>query len=94
MHQYTNLTLSQTPLPLNTPTRMGLSAEETIIANHCPGAVMFLIEGPKGAVLHTSDFRAEPRSLQSYLQPTPPTIPITLGPGIHTLGSEATAAYH
>jgi hypothetical protein len=90
IHQYAKLTSSQTPLPLNTPTRVELSAEETVVitlldANHCPGAVMqvlsevfdliynqlhllstrFLIEGPKGAVLHTGDFRAEAWFLES-----------------------------
>ncbi|KAL1682266.1 hypothetical protein EV122DRAFT_287229 [Schizophyllum commune] len=52
-------------IPLNTPTKFELSADEevtvtSIDANHCPGAVMYLIEGSKGAILHTGDFRAEP----------------------------------
>ncbi|KAI0685351.1 hypothetical protein BC835DRAFT_1421327 [Cytidiella melzeri] len=58
------------PLPLNTPYRHELSNDNwvtiTLIdANHCPGAVMFLIEGSEGAVLHTGDFRAEPWFIQS-----------------------------
>ncbi|KAG8728386.1 hypothetical protein FRC12_021780, partial [Ceratobasidium sp. 428] len=52
-------------LPLNTPTKLEIGASEiatiTLLdANHCPGAVMFLIEGRRGAVLHTGDIRAEP----------------------------------
>ncbi|KAJ6610178.1 hypothetical protein B0H10DRAFT_2061638 [Mycena sp. CBHHK59/15] len=40
------------PLPLNTPTQIELSNDESVVitlfdANHCPGAVMFLIEGAK-----------------------------------------------
>ncbi|KNZ74955.1 Protein artemis [Termitomyces sp. J132] len=51
-------------LPLHTPTKYELSDTESVTitlldANHCPGAVMFLIEGPQGAILHTGDFRAE-----------------------------------
>ncbi|KAF8191441.1 beta-lactamase-like protein [Mycena galopus ATCC 62051] len=67
------------PLPLNTPTEIELANDESVTvtlfdANHCPGAVMFLIEGPQGAVLHTGDFRAEPWFLESithnpFLQP-------------------------
>ncbi|PFH48640.1 hypothetical protein AMATHDRAFT_5610 [Amanita thiersii Skay4041] len=66
-------------LPLNTPTTIELSSNEEVTltlidANHCPGAVMYLIEGRKGAVLHTGDFRAEPWFLDNiarnpYLQP-------------------------
>ncbi|KAF8959635.1 hypothetical protein BDZ97DRAFT_1666846 [Flammula alnicola] len=71
------------PLPLHAPTRVDLTSNESVTitlldANHCPGAVMFLIEGSRGAVLHTGDFRAEPwflesitrnPFLQSYLAP-------------------------
>ncbi|KAJ7926200.1 beta-lactamase-like protein [Mycena leptocephala] len=69
----------QRPLPLNTPTEIELANDESVTitlfdANHCPGAVMFLIEGQQGAVLHTGDFRAEPWFLESithnpFLQP-------------------------
>ncbi|KAN0128916.1 Beta-lactamase-like protein, partial [Lactarius tabidus] len=74
-------------LPLNTPTKIELSDNQTITltlfdANHCPGAVMFLVEGSRGAVLHTGDFRAEPWFLDDirrnpFLQPylSPPETP-------------------
>ncbi|EPT05368.1 hypothetical protein FOMPIDRAFT_1111639 [Fomitopsis schrenkii] len=66
-------------IPLNTPTEVALSDDEVVTvtlfdANHCPGAVMFLIQGCRGTVLHTGDFRAEPWFLESinknpFLQP-------------------------
>ncbi|TFY79804.1 hypothetical protein EWM64_g4208, partial [Hericium alpestre] len=60
-------------LPTNTPTTIELSDSESatitlIDANHCPGAVMFLVESAKGAVLHTGDFRAETRFLEAISQ--------------------------
>ncbi|KAG1818539.1 uncharacterized protein BJ212DRAFT_1479545 [Suillus subaureus] len=66
-------------VPLNTPTEFELSSTETVTitlidANHCPGAAMFLIEGPRGTILHTGDVRAEHWLLKSlarnpFLQP-------------------------
>ncbi len=49
---------------LDVPTRISYTArcELTITlldSNHMPGSVMFLVEGPRGAVLHTGDVRAE-----------------------------------
>ncbi|KAI9456327.1 hypothetical protein HD554DRAFT_2145601 [Boletus coccyginus] len=66
-------------VPLNTPTEFDISESETVTitlidANHCPGSVMFLIEGARGTILHTGDLRAEPWFLSSiqrnhFLQP-------------------------
>jgi hypothetical protein len=38
----------------------GLARVRLIDARHCPGSVMFLLEGAFGRVLYTGDFRAEP----------------------------------
>lgn len=53
------------PIPLDTPTRIELSPghhiQVTLLdSNHCLGAVMFLIESPKDAILYTGDIRSEP----------------------------------
>jgi DNA cross-link repair 1C protein len=53
------------PIPLHTPTQIELAPGNDIQvtlfdANHCIGAVMFLIEGDGKAVLYTGDIRAEP----------------------------------
>ncbi|KAK1080033.1 hypothetical protein LTR33_005883 [Friedmanniomyces endolithicus] len=52
------------PIPLETPTTIELSPGNTIRvtlfdANHCVGAVCFLIEGGGKAVFYTGDIRAE-----------------------------------
>lgn len=53
------------PLPLATPTSIELSPDNKIQvtlleANHCLGAVMFLIESSSDAILYTGDIRSEP----------------------------------
>jgi DNA ligase 1 len=47
------------PLPLNRATTLPSGCQVTLIdANHCPGAVIFLIKLPDGRkVIHTGDFR-------------------------------------
>lgn len=54
--------LVKRPIPLNTPTEIELTPRLRIRvtlldANHCLGAVMFLIEGDGKAVLYTGDIR-------------------------------------
>ncbi|KDQ51247.1 hypothetical protein JAAARDRAFT_211212 [Jaapia argillacea MUCL 33604] len=61
------------PLPLHTPTEIELCHNERVLitlfdANHCPGAIMFLIQGNKGSILHTGDFRAEPWFIESLIR--------------------------
>ena len=52
------------PIPLNAPTDIELAPGKAIRvtlldANHCAGAVMFLVEDSKNAILYTGDIRSE-----------------------------------
>ncbi|KAI1208228.1 Metallo-hydrolase/oxidoreductase [Annulohypoxylon truncatum] len=65
MQTYKHLARVLKPIPLDTPTEVELEAGKSIQvtlldANHCAGAVMFLIEGNGKAVLYTGDIRSEP----------------------------------
>ncbi|KAF2707264.1 hypothetical protein K504DRAFT_492776 [Pleomassaria siparia CBS 279.74] len=70
-------------LPLETPTLIELDPKNKIRvtlfdANHCIGAVMFLIEGNGKAILYTGDIRAETWWVNSLVQ-NPVLLPYTLG---------------
>ena len=71
------------PLPLQTPTTIELTPKESIQvtlidANHCPGAVMFLVEGGGKAILYTGDVRAEAWWVNSIVQ-IPALLPYSCG---------------
>ncbi len=72
-------------IPLDTPTTIELCPGYTIRvtlldANHCIGAVMFLIQGTDGtAIIYTGDIRAEPWWVNAIAQ-NPVLIPYTFGP--------------
>ncbi|KAH6609976.1 hypothetical protein Trco_003322 [Trichoderma cornu-damae] len=62
---YKHLSRAIKPLPLESPTTIELQPGNYIQvtlfdANHCPGSVMFLIEGNGKAVLYSGDVRCEP----------------------------------
>ncbi|KAM3453430.1 hypothetical protein MY3296_003838 [Beauveria thailandica] len=62
---YKHLSTLLRPVPLETPTTLelapSLEMQVTLFdANHCPGAVMFLIERNDTAILYTGDIRSEP----------------------------------
>ncbi len=70
-------------LPLDTPTVIELAPGNNIRvtlvnANHCVGAVMFLIEGDGKAVLYTGDIRAEEWWVNSLVQ-NPVLLPYMIG---------------
>lgn len=72
------------PLPLDTPTVIELAPRDSIRvtcidANHCVGAVMFLIEGSGKAILYTGDIRAEVWWVNCLVQ-NPILLPYALGP--------------
>ncbi|KAL2802633.1 beta-lactamase-like protein [Aspergillus granulosus] len=80
---YKHLSKLLRPIPLNTPTEIDLtprlSIRVTLLnANHCIGAVMFLIEGDGKAILYTGDIRSEPWWVDSLTR-HPVLIPYTLG---------------
>jgi DNA cross-link repair 1C protein len=71
------------PIPLHTPTEIELGPLKRIRvtlfdANHCPGAVMFLIEGDEKAILYTGDVRSEPWFVNALIR-QPVLIPYTFG---------------
>ena len=80
---YRHLQLILKAVPLQTPTEIELGAKLRIRvtlfdANHCPGAVMFLIEGDGKAILYTGDIRAEAWWVNAIIR-SPVLIPYTLG---------------
>ncbi|KAI0430764.1 artemis protein [Xylaria sp. FL1042] len=73
LQTYKHLEKKLKPLPLNTPITIellpGRSIQVTLLdANHCVGAVMFLLEGFGKAVLYTGDIRCEPRFVTAVTQ--------------------------
>ncbi|KAL3472904.1 hypothetical protein BJX99DRAFT_206879 [Aspergillus californicus] len=80
---YKHLSKLLRPLPLNTPTEIDLtprlSIRVTLLdANHCTGAVMFLIEGDGKTILYTGDIRSESWWVNGLVR-HPVLIPYTLG---------------
>ncbi|KAA8906139.1 hypothetical protein FN846DRAFT_949352 [Sphaerosporella brunnea] len=70
-------------IPLETPTQIELGPDQTVTvtlfdANHCVGAVMFLIEGNNKAILYTGDIRAEEWWVD-YIARHPVMLPYTCG---------------
>lgn len=78
---YRHLKLVLKAIPLDCPTEIELDPLEKIRvtlfdANHCPGAVMFLIEGDSQAILYTGDIRSEPWWVNSIAR-NPVLLPYT-----------------
>ncbi|MCJ1439325.1 hypothetical protein MMC27_008717 [Xylographa pallens] len=70
-------------MPLQVPTDIELAPGRTIRvtlldANHCAGAVMFLIDNARNAILYTGDIRAEPWWVNAIAR-EPVLIPYALG---------------
>ncbi|KAH8711634.1 Protein artemis [Beauveria bassiana] len=70
---YKHLSTLLRPIPLETPTTLelapSLEMQVTLFdANHCPGAVMFLIERNDTAILYTGDLRSEPWFVNSIVR--------------------------
>lgn len=80
---YKHLARLLKPIPLETPTTIELSLGNHIRvtlfdANHCPGAVSFLIQGNGTAIFYTGDVRAEKWWVDSLAR-NPILLPYTLG---------------
>jgi len=83
VQSYTHLRKLLKAVPLRTPTpielRPGHALRVTLFdANHCPGAVSFLIEGGGSAIFYTGDVRAEPWVVQRLAR-EPPLLPYAAG---------------
>jgi DNA cross-link repair 1C protein len=83
MLHYRHLKFILKAIPLDCPTEIELGPLNKIRvtlfdANHCPGAVMFLIEAEGKAVLYTGDIRAEPWWINSLAR-SPIMLPYTTG---------------
>lgn len=80
---YRHLKTLLRPIPLHTPTEIelfpGNSIRVTLFdANHCPGAVMFLLEGNGKAIIYTGDVRSEQWWIDSISR-NPCMIPYSFG---------------
>ncbi|MCJ1224919.1 hypothetical protein MMC12_001566 [Toensbergia leucococca] len=80
---YKNLKNLLKTIPLSTPTEIELWPKKSIRvtlldANHCAGAVMFLIEDETKAVLYTGDIRSEPWWVNALVR-NPVVLPYTQG---------------
>ncbi|KAL4961637.1 putative DNA repair protein [Aspergillus stella-maris] len=80
---YKHLSTILRPISLNTPTEIEVGQDKFVTvtlfdANHCTGAVMFLIEGDGKAILYTGDIRAESWWIDGLIR-HPVLIPYTLG---------------
>lgn len=80
---YKHLKLVLKAIPLECPTEIELSPLEKIRvtlfdANHCPGAVMFLLERDSTAILYTGDIRSESWWINSLAR-HPVVLPYTTG---------------
>jgi DNA cross-link repair 1C protein len=82
IQRYQHLKRILRAVPMDTPTMIEVgrsSVQVTLIdANHCPGAVMFLIEGEGKAILYTGDIRSEDWWVNSIVQ-NPVLLPYTCG---------------
>ncbi|KAI5283312.1 hypothetical protein KEM54_002241, partial [Ascosphaera aggregata] len=70
---YKHLSKVLRPIPLGVPTEIRLTPQDAITvtlfdANHCPGSVMFLIQGNGKVILYTGDVRAEKWWLDSLIR--------------------------